>query len=141
MSGPADEREGDVAAQLGGELGQPLAGCSQLPQLVERHQRRSRVGGAAGHAARRGDPLVEGDGGAASAEQTGRARHQVGLVERDLVEVDVVGGGHRQRPVRRVFDRDLVVEADRLVDGVERVESVRAHGADAEMEVDLRGAH
>ena len=48
-------------------------------------------------------------------------------------------GDRGHRPFLRAAHRDVVVERDGLVDGLERVEPVRPHLADAEVDVDLRG--
>ena len=90
--GAAVQRERDVAAQLGGEAGQLVAGQVELPQRGQAHQRGRRVGAPAGHAARDRDALAqdERDVGipvGALGEQLDRAPGEVGLV-----------GGHLRDP-------------------------------------------
>ena len=73
----------------------------------------------------------------------------VGQQARRAVDDVVAGGGQRSgrevtgrpyldRPAIGRPGRDVVVEADGLVDGVERVEAVGSWRADPEVEVDLR---
>src|SRR5699024_5071686 len=103
-----------------------------------------RVGRATGHAARDRDVLAHLErtrGGPTGplGQQPGRSQHDVVGPVRYGGGVDVVGDVGRQGEVDGVHQRHVVVDPDRVVDGVERVEAVVADPADAEVEVDLGG--
>ena len=141
----ADQGERHVAAELGGDREQVVVGGAQVPQPVERDQGRGGVGAAAGQSAGDRDALADLDVGrevepVVRGEQPPGADGDVGLVERYVGDVDLADRLDAHAPLLGRGDAHVVVQADRLVDGVERVEAVLARTADDQGEVDLRGS-
>ena len=108
----------------------------QVPQPVEGDQRGGAVGAAAGQPAGHRDALLDldrrRDGRApwCSASSPAGADDDVGLVERDAgARRRSPSGYDGDAPLVGVGDPHVVVQADRLVDGVERVEPVVARSA------------
>ncbi len=142
-SGPdgraADQAEGDVAAQRGGDLLQMAARGTGAPEGVAGDQSGSRVGRAAGQTGRHGDGLVDLDVDVRAhavgvGQGPGSAPGQVGVVGGELVGALA---GQAQPHLRRGGHRHRVVEAHGVEDGHQLVEAVLAGGADRELQVDL----
>ena len=138
----AHQAERHIAAQLGADREQFVAGGAEAPQRVAREQRTGAVRAAAGHAARDGDVLGDVDvdvrgQSVAGGQQLRGPRRQVRTVQGDLVGVGALAGDRQRRRAGR--HGDLVVQRHREEDVRQVVEAVGARAAHRQLDVDLRG--
>ena len=126
----AEQRERHVAAETAGDRQQVVVGGVRGPRAgrarpARRLRRRCRRPGrpatgidlAISRCARQVDAVVRG-------QRPAGANGDVVVAQRDAGHVEVTGSAHRDRPAGRVGGRHVVVQADRLVDGRQRVVAV-----------------
>src|SRR5690242_10529629 len=139
--GPAEQREGHVAAHPRGDLGQLRRAETGGPELVAGDQRRGRVAAAAGQPGRHRDPFGDRDVHAGSRRHLGpqrgyRAQRQVVPVGGDAVRAlaadrdPVAPGGLRG---------DLVEQRDGVEDRHQVVVAISTRRTHRELEVEFGG--
>ena len=146
--GAAEQAERHVGAQIGGQAEQFVVGQRQLEELARRQQRGRRVRRSPGHATGDGDGLVDVD---RRHPRHLRLRGFDGGDDRPPRQIRFIGGHvlrrvprHRQpRHVSRGVTPEHLRQSDggrqrqRLEDRDQLMETVRAHIAAAEVQVDL----